>query len=125
MWARGAALVALALVPTVAQAAPGDMSVATYLAKAEALRGKGMGAMLSSDVGVLREEARAAGKAYRDRLAADKAAGRAPRSCPPPKIGMKADQLLTHLHSYPVAQRQRITMKSAMADWIEKTYPCR
>jgi hypothetical protein len=115
----------LVLAPPVAIAAPGDMSVAAFLAKTDALKAKGMMAMMSGDIGVLREEVSASGLAYRARLAADKTAGRPPRACPPAKIGMKSEQLLTHLRGYPAAQRPRITIKAAMGDWIEKTYPCR
>ena len=79
----GGALLLLASAP--ATAAPGDMSAATFLAKVDALKAKGMMAMMSSDIAMLRDEASAAGRAYRAKLASDKVAGRAPGSCPPPK----------------------------------------
>ena len=122
---RRTALLAGLLVAAPAYAAPGDLSVAAYLAKADALKAKGMMAMMSSDVGLLRDEVGAAGKAYRARLAADKKAGNPPLACVPERMGINADQLLTHLRGYPVAQRPKITIKVAMADWIERTYPCR
>jgi len=53
-----------------ALAAPGDMSAATFLAKADALKAKGIGALGSPDIKLLRAEGQAAGEAYRQRLAA-------------------------------------------------------
>lgn len=112
----------LATVP--AAAAPGDMSAATFLAKADALKAKGMMAMMSSDIDTLRDEASAAGRAYRAKLAADKASGRAPESCPPSKASIGSNALIAHLQSYPETQRSRIAMKVAVADLMRKTYPC-
>lgn len=108
-----------------AVAAPGDMSAATFLAKADALMNKGMMALLSGDVGKLKAEAMGAANAYRTRIRADKAAGRQPHSCPPQKGSLNSDQLMTHLRSYSPAQRERTTMKVAIADLMAKTYPCR
>jgi hypothetical protein len=121
------ALVALFawLMAAPAAAAPGDMSAATFLAKADALEKKGAMALFSSDIGKLKAEAMAAGRVYRDRLRADKAAGRAPHSCPPQKGSLNSKQLLAHLRTYSPAERQRITMKVAIADLMAKTYPCR
>lgn len=107
-----------------ATAAPGDMSAATFLAKADALKAKGVMALMSSDIAVLRDEASAGGRAYRAKLMADKAAGRPTEACPPPKSSMSSDALLAHLRSYPQAQRPRLTIKTAMADLLRKTYPC-
>ena len=53
---------------TAANAATGDMSVATFLAKVDALKAKGPMALFSSDIGLLKNEAYAAGRAYRARL---------------------------------------------------------
>lgn len=114
----------LAAAPALAN--PGEMSVATFLAKADALRAKGPAALFSGDMKVLKSEGEAAGAAYRARLAAERAAGR-PSSCPPPggKARMSSDQLLNHLRSYPAPARGGTTMKAAMADYFIKTYPCR
>jgi hypothetical protein len=108
-----------------AQAAPGDMSAAGFLAKYDALRAKGMAALLSSDAKLLRSEATAAGQAVRAQRLADKAAGRPPTSCPPGKVNLSAQQLVAHLKSYPAEQRPRITLKRAIAEWMTRTYPCR
>lgn len=107
-----------------AHAAPGDMSVATFLAKADALMAKGFLALASSDVGLLKAEGTAAGEAYRARLAAEKAAGR-PSSCPPKSTRIGQTQVLNHLRTYPAAARPGITMRTAMADLFIRQYPCR
>ena len=119
-----ALLAALLLLPVAALAAPGDMSVAIFLAKAEALQAKGVTAMFSSDVGVLKSEGKAAGQKYKARLQAEKAQGR-PSSCPPPGVKINSDELLAFLRTYPPAARPRVSMKQAMADYFIKKYPCR
>ncbi len=106
-----------------ALAAPGDMIVATFLAKADGLKAKGMGALFSPDIKVLKAEGMAAGMAYRDRLKAEKAQGK-PSSCPPEKAKMTPDLLLTHLRAYGPAARTGTTMKTAMADYFIRKYPC-
>ena len=105
-------------------AAPGDMLASTFLEKADRLMAMGVRAMFSGDVKVLMAEGKGAGEAYRLRMVADKAAGRPPHSCAPPRTRMNSDQLLNHLRSYPPAQRQSTTMKVAMADYFARTYPC-
>ena len=117
-------MAALLLLPVAALAAPGDMSVATFLAKADALQAKGVTAMFSSDVGVLKSEGKAAGQHYKARLQTEKAQGR-PSSCPPPGVKINSDDLLAFLHTYPPAVRPRVSMKQAFAEYFIKKYPCR
>lgn len=107
-----------------ALAAPGDMSVATFLGKADALKKQGVMAMMSSDLGVLKKEGAAAGAAYRARLARERAAGK-PSSCPPQGTQVNSDQLLAQLKAYPVSARAGVSMKTAMADYFIKKWPCR
>ena len=57
------ALIVALLAATPALAAPGDISVASFLAKADALRAKGAMALFSSDYKLLQSEGKAAGKA--------------------------------------------------------------
>lgn len=104
--------------------AAGDMSVAAFLAKADALKAKGAMAMFSSDLKLLKAEGTAAGKAYRARLDRERAAGK-PSSCPPKGTKVDSDQLLAHLRTYPAATRPGITLRTAMADMFIKAYPCR
>ena len=105
-------------------AAPGDMNVATFLAKADALKAKGVTAMFSSDLKLLRTEGQAAGANYKAQLNAERAAGK-PSSCPPKGTKVDSDKLLAFLRTYPEPVRPRVSMKQAMADYFIRTYPCR
>ena len=111
-------------ISTPAVAGPGDMNVATFLAKADALKAKGLGALGSPDIKLLYGEADAAGKTYRSAIAADKKAGRTPHSCPPKKASLNSDQLIAHLRTYPEAVRPKTTITTAMFDVMKKRYPC-
>ena len=117
-----AALGAVAPVP--AFAAPGEMSVGTFLAKADALKARGIMALGSSDIGLLKTEGQAAGQAYRARLTAERAAGK-PSSCPPKGTKVGSAAMIAHLRGYPPAARGGTTMETAIADYFIKTYPCR
>ena len=100
------------------------MSVATFLGKYEALKKKGLFAIGSSDIGALRREGEAGGAAYQARIAADKAAGRPPHSCPPAKPAMGQSEFLNGLKRYPPAARDTTTIKMAVADLMKRKYPC-
>ena len=116
---------ASALVAAPLAAAPGDMDVATVLAKADKLEKKGPLALLSSDLKLLKREVEGAAERYRARIKADKATGRAPHSCPPQgKQSMGSDELLAHLRSYPAGKRGSTTISAAFADLMKKRYPC-
>ena len=100
------------------------MSVAAFLAKADGLRAKGPLALFSPDIRALKAEGQAAGEAYRARLTREQAAG-TPSSCIPRGTKVGSDQVLTHLRAYPAAARAGTTMRTAMADYFIRTYPCR
>ena len=117
------ALAASFLFATPLLAAPGDMNVAAFLAKADALRAKGPMALFSSDYKLLKSEGEAAGADYRARLNAERAAGR-PSSCPPKGTKVSSDKLLTFLRTYPEAHRPRTSMKQAIGDFFARNYPC-
>lgn len=114
----GAALV----LPASAQA----MSVAEFLAKANALKAKGFLALGSSDIKLLRTEVERASDAYRSDLATAKASGRAPHSCPPPKGQAKigSNELLAEFEKIPTAQRG-MSVKSAFYAMMKRRYPCK
>lgn len=122
---KSTTVMALALIfnTGAAQAAPGDMSVATFLSKADALAAKGFMALLSPDYKLLKSEATAGGLAYRARLQGERAAGH-PSSCPPHPAPINSATLISHLKSYPETARMRTSMKAAMADLFVKTWPC-
>lgn len=125
MFKRGiTALVASLALSAPALAAPGDMNVGLFLAKADALRAKGAMAMFSDDIEVLKGEGKAAAEAYKARLTKERAAGR-PSSCPPQGTGLDSGELLGFLRSYPANVRPRVSMKQAMAEFFIKKYPCK
>lgn len=113
---------ALTLVPTAVQA----MTVSEFLAKADALKAKGVLALASPDVGLLRQEIMSASAAYRAGLDAQIAAGRKPSSCPPPKGTAKvtSDDILKEFRSLPPAG-QKANVKDAFAAFMTKRYPCK
>ena len=123
---RRAAVAALGLLVFAAPAlaAGGNMSVAAFLAKADALKAKGAMALFSPDIKLLRAEGQAAGEAYKLRLQAERKAGN-PSSCPPKGTRPGQGEVMTHLRSYPTEHRGHITMKTAIADYFVKRYPCR
>jgi hypothetical protein len=100
--------------------------IATFLAKADALEKKGMMALFSGDVKVLKAEVQSAAEQLRvERLAAVKA-GRKPAYCPNGAKGsINAKELLTHLRSIPAAQRPRLQVKDGLRGLLARKYPCR
>lgn len=116
-------IAAVLLSPMAALAAPGDMSVAAFLEKADALKAKGFTAMFSNDIGLLKSEGKAAGQDYKARLQRERAAGR-PSSCPPPGTKVDSNDLIAFMRTYPPAVRPRISMKQAIAAYFIRKYPC-
>jgi hypothetical protein len=107
-----------------ALAAPGDMSVAAFLGRAEELQAMGPMAQFSPKLDVLRAEGNAAKRAYAIRLNQERRLGR-PSSCPPPDADTTVERFLGHLRSYPLARRGAVSMNTAVADYYIKTWPCR
>lgn len=103
--------------------APGTMSVATFLAKAEALQAKGMMAMFASDVSLLKAEVAGAAGAYRRQLKQEATSGK-PSACPPEHAALNSNELIAQMRTYPAADRPRIPVTQAVADLIRKRYPC-
>jgi hypothetical protein len=99
------------------------MSVAEFLGKADEMKSRGMMAMFSSDVGLLKAEIASAATAYR----ADLATGKPPRSCPPPKGTAKldSDALIANFRTVPAAQRATTSVRAAFANYMAQRFPCR
>ena len=112
------------LIPSTALAARGDMSLAVFIPKAEALQAQGPMALLSPDLDVLKAEGKAAGETYRARLIKERSAGR-PSSCPPDNAQIVPEELLAFMKKYPVSGRPRISVKQGVADYFIRKYPCR
>ena len=102
------------------------MTVAEFLAKAHALQAKGVLAAFSSDIGLLKNEMAGVSTAYRADLAAQRAAGAKPHSCPPPKgqVSMTSTDLIAEIEKIPAPQRG-MSMKAAFYGIMQRRYPCR
>lgn len=103
------------------------MTVAVFLQKADALKARGMMAMFSSDIGLLKGEVQGAGRALRAEVEGAQRAGRPPAFCPPPRgqARMNANELLAYFRAIPPAQRQRMEVRDAMRGMMIRRYPCR
>lgn len=113
-----AALVA-ALAPSLALA----MTTGEFVAKADKLKAQGMMAMMSSDIGLLKNEMKAVGLAYRADVTAARAKGRTDLGCPPPKgqAKMEAAQLIAAFRAMPPAT----PVKAAFYRHMAQRFPCR
>lgn len=107
-----------------AMAAPGDMSVAAFLARAASIERLGPLALATPQGHQLKSEVVAAGKRYKARIDAERRAGRKTTSCPPESGELTPDQWLSHLRSYPVAVRRKVSIYSAFDALMRKRYPC-
>jgi hypothetical protein len=101
-----------------------NMPVSTFLEKADALKAKGMMAMLSSDIGLLKAEVQAAALSYRKERKAAEAAGRKPEVCPPEKGSLNTDELTASFRAIPAEARPRTTVKQAWIGYMKRKYPC-
>jgi len=113
-----AALVA-ALVPALALA----MTTGEFVAKADKLKAQGMMAMMSSDIGLLRDEMKTVGLAWRGDVDAARAKGRTDLGCPPPKGQTKVDpeELVNAFRAMPAAT----PVKTAFYRHMANRFPCR
>jgi hypothetical protein len=118
----GLAGVLLAM-PLAAQA----MTVADFLAKANALKAQGMMAMMSPDISVLRSEMQAATTSYRADVDAARAKGVTMLGCPPPKgkANVTSDMVIADFAALPKAAQQRMTVKAGLYAFMTKRFPCR
>lgn len=106
-------------------AAPAPMDVATFLAKADALKAKGIFALGSPDIALLKGAAQQAGMGYQAEKAERARTGKPPIACPPPNAKpMGGAEFMAGLQAIPVAQR-RMSLKDAMIRIAQTRYPCR
>lgn len=115
---------ALLAMPSALLAARGDMSLAVFIPKAEALQAQGPLALFSPELEVLKAEGGAAGQAYKARLIKERAAEH-PSSCPPDNAQIVPEELLGFLKKYPANMRARVTVKQGVADYFIRKYPCK
>ncbi len=119
---RYAAVAVIAL--SICSVAHAEMSVSTFLAKADALKAKGMMAMLSSDVGLLKSEMQSSVQSFKADEAAAKAAGRPLTACVPPKTKLDSDEMISFFRTIPAQQATRTSLKAALGAMLRKRYPC-
>jgi len=101
------------------------MEVATYLAKIEALRSRGMAAMFSSDFKELQSEVRTSAAALkRERLAAVQK-GQTPAYCAPEKISLAPEEIFAAAQAIPSSRRAATPLKDAIRSALARKYPCR
>jgi uncharacterized membrane protein YwzB len=112
--------VIMVVMPVAAQA----MTVDQFLAKANALKAKGMMALLSPDIGVLKAEMADAVKALQAEKAARKAAGKPPRVCAPEGTKLTQDEMLGGLAALPPTQRAG-NLKDGVSQVMRNRFPCR
>lgn len=102
-----------------------EMSVSTFVGKADALKRKGFMAIGSPDIKLLQNEMQGVTTAYRADIKGARAADRTPHSCPPETPQrMSSDELLAHFRTIPAAQAQKTSIKTAFYGMMKKRYPC-
>lgn len=121
---RARLLPALLAIPLLCGMAPGDMSVAAFLVRADSISRLGPLALATPQGNQLKGEVIAAGKRYKARIDADRRAGRRTTSCPPESGTLSPEQWLSHLRSYPVPVRRSVSINAAFDALMKKRYPC-
>jgi len=102
------------------------MSVQTFLTKVEALKAKGMMAMFSPDVKLIKAEVATASAQLQAEKKARAAAGKPPVACPPEvngKTKMGSEEFIGALKAIPPAQRG-MSLKDGLSRVIVTKYPC-
>jgi len=98
---------------------PNPMTVATFLAKKQALEARGAMAALSSDTRILQQEAQVS---FVEWLAQ----AHSPNACPPKGSKWRGDpqKFVEMLRAVPPGERARLSVREAFRrDW-NKRYPC-
>jgi hypothetical protein len=117
-------LLATFLAAAIGAGAANAMDVATYLAKGEILRAKGMTAMFSSGYQELQAEGKASMVALkRERLAAQRA-GRRAAYCPPGPASLNPQEIFAVMNAIPAARRPHVPVKDAIRAAFVRKYPC-
>jgi hypothetical protein len=97
------------------------MSAGEFLAKADALKAKGMMAIFSSDLGVLKAEFTADAQAWRAQVTP---AGRPPNACPPAAVRMSDEEIYALVAAVPPAQRATTSTRDAVIAGLNRRFPC-
>ncbi len=119
-------LLAAALLLTAAPASANDGSAQQFLVRAERLLGKGPFALFDPDYKRLSQEGEAAGISIRLEREAAERAGRPILYCSPkPRADLGNMEFIRALRTIPRADRQRMSLRSAMLLVLQRKYPCR
>ena len=94
------------------------MSAADFIAKADALKAKGMMAMFSSDLSLLKADFTAGAKAWRRQA-------HEPTACPPKAIKLSSDEIYNLIAAVPAAHRTTTSSRDAIIAGLNRKYPCR
>ena len=98
--------------------------VATFLAKGEALRQKGVLAAFSSDAAAIQKELADAMHAVKAERVAAEAAGRHGAYCPHGAAILSMEEMRAALLAVPPARRVRTPVKDAVRAALARKYPC-
>ncbi len=104
--------------------APGDMSVAAFLARANNIMRLGPLAAVTPEAYRLKNEVIATAKRYKARIDAQQRAGHKTSSCPPDTGTLTPEEWLAHLNSYPASVRGKLSVYRAFDALMKKRYPC-
>lgn len=120
-------LLAVAMFALASISAAQAMTVSQFLAKANDLKAKGVLALASPDMSLLRNEVKAASTAYREDINAATKAGRTSHSCPPPqgKAAVSSDDVIKYFQAMPEADKPKTSVKTAFYALMKTRYPCR
>ena len=99
------------------------MTVATFMAKWEALEGEGLSMVLSQDFAELEAEIESARLSLREERVAAQLGGRAQAYCPT-RGGLTMPQLLSHLSTIPETSRAAMPFREGLKSFLSKKFPC-
>jgi len=105
-------------------AASAAMNADVFYTKAVALEKKGVTALFSKDLKLLKAEMQVAGKAVKAENDAAKKKGK-PIICPPKKSNMGPKQLIAEFRALGASKRKSMNVKQAFRTILIKKYPCR
>jgi hypothetical protein len=117
-------LLVAGLLAVAAAAAANAMNVATYLAKADALRQRGMTAMFSSEARELQAEIRSSGAALKQERLAAQRSGHRPAYCPPGPASLSVEEIFAAMNAVPPARRAHTSVRDALRAAFARKYPC-
>lgn len=114
--------IGLALAACLATAPASAMSVADFLVKADALKAKGMMALFSSDLSLLKREVQTGLKAWMAQVAPP---GKPANACPPTgNQTMTVDDIMAIMKAVPPTQRASTDTADALTAGMNRRFPC-